>query len=73
MSTYVIMITALDDHDTKLNSLVVGTDDFLSKPFDSLELEIRLRSLKSVNQYRHLVEERERLKKAIHELSIKNH
>lgn len=67
------MITALDDRDTKLNSLVVGTDDFLSKPFDSLELEIRLRSLKSVNQYRHLVEERERLKKAIHELSIKNH
>lgn len=67
------MITALDDRDTKLNSLVVGTDDFLSKPFDSLELEIRLRSLKSVNQYRHLVEERERLQKAIHELSIKNH
>ncbi len=69
----IIMVTALDDRDAKLNSLVVGADDFLSKPFDSLELEIRLRSLKSVNRYRHLVEERERLQKALHELSIKNH
>jgi DNA-binding response OmpR family regulator len=34
----IIMITALDDQDAKLNGLVAGADDFLAKPFDTLEL-----------------------------------
>jgi signal transduction histidine kinase len=68
----IIMITALDDRDAKLNGLVVGADDFLAKPFDSLELEIRLHTLRRVDRYRHLVDEREKLQKALNELSAKN-
>jgi signal transduction histidine kinase len=68
----IIMITALDDHDAKLNGLMAGADDFLAKPFDSLELKIRLHTLRHVDRYRRLVEEREKLNKALAELSEKN-
>jgi len=68
----IIMITALDDHDAKLNGLVAGADDFLAKPFDTLELEIRLNTLRRVDRYRHLINEREKLRETLAELSIKN-
>jgi signal transduction histidine kinase len=68
----IIMITALDDRDAKLNGLVVGADDFLAKPFDSLELEIRLNTLRRVDRYRHLLNEREKIKETLAELSTKN-
>jgi len=68
----IIMITALDDRDAKLNGLAAGADDFLAKPFDSLELEIRLHGLHRVDRYRHLINEREKLKEMIAEISAKN-
>jgi len=68
----IIMVTALDDRDAKLNGLAAGADDFLAKPFDTLELEIRLHTLRHVDRYRHLINEREKLKETIAELSIKN-
>jgi signal transduction histidine kinase len=68
----IIMITALDDHDARLNGLMAGADDFLSKPFDSLELKIRLHTLRHVDRYRHLLGEREKLNKTLAELSEKN-
>jgi signal transduction histidine kinase len=68
----IIMITALDDRDAKLNGLVVGADDFLAKPFDSLELEIRLNTLRRVDRYHHLKNEREKIKETLAELSAKN-
>ncbi len=68
----IIMITALDERDMMLKGLEAGADDFLSKPFDSLELEIRLRTLMRVDRYRHLMDERKKLKSTLAELSIKN-
>ncbi len=68
----IIMITALDDRDVKLNCLMVGADDFLSKPFDSLELEFRLNTMHRVDRYRHLINEREKLQGTLEELSRKN-
>ena len=68
----IIMITALDDPDAKMNGLVVGADDFLAKPFDSLELEIRLHNLQRVGRYRHLINERQKLKEMLDEISTKN-
>ncbi len=62
----IIMVTALDDRDSRLTGLEAGADDFLSKPFDSLELKIRLNAMKQVARYRHLVEERTKL----HELNL---
>lgn len=68
----IIMVTALDDRDSRLVGLEAGADDFLSKPYDSMELEIRLRSLKRVARYRHLVEERSKLHGAYELLQQQN-
>ncbi len=68
----IIMITALDDRYSKLMGLKAGADDFLSKPYDSMELEIRLKGLNQVARYRHLREEREKLQLAHTELEKQN-
>ena len=56
----IIMVTALDDHDARLLGLRTGADDFISKPFDALELEARLRTITRLNRFRRLTTERAR-------------
>ncbi len=68
----IFMITALDDRNSRLAGLAAGADDFLSKPFDSLELEIRLNTLKRVDRYRHLLDERAKLKETLEQVSRQN-
>lgn len=68
----ILMITALDDRDSRLRGLEAGADDFISKPFDSLELETRLRTLKRVARYRHLLEERARLEEMYRQIETQN-
>jgi putative two-component system response regulator len=41
----VIFITALNDRRSRIRGIEVGADDFLSKPFDRLELAARVKSL----------------------------
>jgi two-component system, cell cycle response regulator len=41
----VVMITALDQREDRLRGLSVGAEDFLSKPFDDVQLLARVRSL----------------------------
>lgn len=43
--TKVVMLTARVDDDAKLRALENGADDFLTKPFSSLEIKTRLRNL----------------------------
>ncbi len=54
----VIMVTALDDHESRLRGLEVGADDFISKPFDDLELDARVQTITKLNRYRRLHKER---------------
>lgn len=56
----VIMITAAAEADLRLKVLAAGVDDFLSKPFDPSELQLRLRNLLRLQNYRRAVEERNR-------------
>jgi len=54
----VIMITALDDSSSRLRGLEAGADDFVSKPFEYVELQARVRTILQLNRYRRLLEER---------------
>ena len=43
----VIMLTARAEHEDKLNALTIGVDDYLTKPFQSEELLVRVKNLLS--------------------------
>lgn len=46
----VILITALNDRESKLKGLECGADDFLSKPVDRIELSIKVRNMLKVRE-----------------------
>lgn len=56
----IIMITALDDRESRLHGIEAGADDFLTKPFDRLELRARIQTIMRLNRYRRLMMERAR-------------
>ncbi len=58
----VIMVTALDDRDSRLRGIEAGADDFVSKPFDRVELRARVRTTTRLNRYRRLLTERAKFK-----------
>jgi putative two-component system response regulator len=69
----IIMITALDDRDSRLQGLRAGVDDFLTKPFDRMELLARVQTITRLNRYRRIVEQRNQLESLHEELLISYH
>jgi two-component system cell cycle response regulator len=57
----IVMVTALDDRASRLAGLRAGADEFLSKPFDSVELKTRLQTITHLGRYRRLLAERSRI------------
>ncbi len=51
----VIMVTALDDRDSKMRALEFGAEDFLTKPVDRAELKVRVRNLLRLKEYSDLL------------------
>jgi putative two-component system response regulator len=49
----IIMITALDNRNDRIIGLAAGANDFFSKPFDSLEVQVKIRNLIRLKRYRH--------------------
>jgi putative two-component system response regulator len=41
----IVMVTALDDHESRLRGLEAGAEEFVTKPVDRSELRIRVRNL----------------------------
>lgn len=68
----VIMVTALDDQESCLLGLDVGADDFISKPFNQLELQARVRTITRLNRYRRLLLERTYRQQAEEEVYRRN-
>ena len=60
----IILVTALDDRASRLRGMEVGADDFVTKPYDRLELRARVKAVTRLNRYRTLLEERVRLVEA---------
>ena len=47
----IVLLTARADEDTKLQALAVGASDFLTKPFSTTELHVRIRNLIDSHEY----------------------
>ncbi len=47
----VVIVTALDSREDRLKGISKGADDFLTKPYDTTELSLRLRNLLKVKEY----------------------
>jgi putative two-component system response regulator len=47
----VVMLTSLSEVEDKIRGIVVGADDFLSKPFHQAELSARVRSLLKLKEF----------------------
>lgn len=60
----VLIISTLDDRNSRLAGIAAGADDFLTKPIDSLELRVRVQSIVRMNRYRKLHEGRRELETA---------
>jgi PAS domain S-box-containing protein len=69
----IIMITALDDRATRQRGLEAGVDDFISKPFDTVELLARIKTITRLNRYRRLMAERTYRQQAEEELYRRNY
>ncbi len=54
----IIMITALKDLKSKIRSLEAGADDFISKPFENIELLTRVKSLLRIKKYHDELEQK---------------
>jgi len=51
----VIMVTALDDQNSKLQGFQAGADEFLSKPLNSLEVKARVSTVLKLYRYKRLL------------------
>lgn len=54
----IVMITALYGQDSLLKGIKAGADDFISKPFNRVELRARIKTITRLNRYRRLITER---------------
>jgi signal transduction histidine kinase len=65
----ILMMSSLDSKDEKVRALQSGISDFISKPFDKIELTIRVNSL--VSLYIKFLQEEEKLKEINADLEAK--
>ncbi|HSR50893.1 MAG TPA: diguanylate cyclase [Acidobacteriota bacterium] len=61
--SYILLLTARKDQEDIINGLQAGADDYITKPFDKHELEVRLRAGKRIIELQEeLIEARETLR-----------
>lgn len=57
----IIMVTALEDRDSRLRSLHMGAEEFLSKPVDRAELWVRVRNMLRLKEYQNFLANHNRI------------
>ncbi len=65
----VLLVTALDDRETRLEGITAGADDFISKPYDRGELRLRVKTIMRIGRYRRLLNERARFNSVVENAS----
>jgi len=65
----VVMVTALKETEDKIRALEAGCDDFISKPFDKVELLARVKSILKISYYRRQLEEKGKFKSVVDKIS----
>ena len=58
----IILVTALNDQDSRLRGIEAGADDFVSKPYNIIELRARVRNTTNLNRYQRLLNEQHKFK-----------
>jgi signal transduction histidine kinase len=53
----ILLVTALDDRQSRLEGLESGADDYITKPIDRDEVRARMRTITRLNRFRRLQEE----------------
>jgi two-component system, cell cycle response regulator len=61
----ILLVTALSDRKSRLDGIEAGADDFICKPFDTVELRARVRSITRLNRYRRLLAERAKFERVV--------
>ena len=56
----IIIVTALDDLESKMRGIKLGADDYVTKPFRLFELQQRISSVLEARHYRRLLDEAKR-------------
>ncbi len=65
----IVLLTARADEETKLAALQAGASDFLTKPFSTTELHVRIRNLiESYDYQRRLARQKQALEQALEQL-----
>ena len=65
----VVMVTALKETEDKVKALEAGCDDFISKPFDKVELLARVKSILKISYYLRQLDEKEKFKAVVDKIS----
>jgi putative two-component system response regulator len=66
----ILLITSLDDQSSRIAGLTAGADDFITKPYNSVELFARLQTILRLNRYRRIAEQQLELENLHSELLI---
>ena len=65
----VVMVTALNETRDKVKALETGCDDFISKPFDRVELLARIKSILKISDYLRQLDEKDKFKAIVDKVS----
>jgi two-component system, sensor histidine kinase and response regulator len=50
----IILVTALDDKDSRIEGIKAGADDFITKPINSRELRLRIKTITRLDRFRQI-------------------
>jgi PAS domain S-box-containing protein len=61
----IIMVTALGDNKSRMEAMQAGADDYVTKPYNRVELQTRIHNITRLNRYRQLLFERSKFEQLV--------